>query len=155
MKVGTIMSPGAACCTKDTPLRDAAALMVELDCGALPVVDSRQSRRPLGVVTDRDIVCRVVAMGKNPLELTVAECMSSPAVTVTADMDVEQCCRLMAQHKLRRVVVVDADGACCGMVAQADVATKAAEGPTARVLKQVSKLSATPSDVGAGERRTR
>ena len=147
MNVANIMSPGAACCTPDTPLRDAAALMVELDCGAIPVVDGRQSRRPLGVVTDRDIVCRVLAMGRNPLELTVAVCMSKPAVTVTPEMAVDECCRVMARNKVRRALVVDGDGVCCGIVSQADVATKAAALQAAQMLKRVSELTATASAV--------
>jgi CBS domain-containing protein len=121
--------------------------MVELDCGAIPVVDDRQSRRPLGVVTDRDIVCRVIAMGKNPLELTVAECMTRPAVTVTPEMPVDECCRVMARSKVRRALVVDGDGVCCGIVAQADVATKAAALQAAQMLKRISELTATPSAV--------
>jgi len=147
MKVVNIMSPGPVCCTTDTPLRDAAAWMVELDCGAIPVVDSAESRRPLGVVTDRDIVCRTLAMGRNALDLTVAACMSKPAVTVTPGMEVDECCRVMERHKVRRVPVVDTDGVCCGIVSQADVATKASTSQAARVLKNVSQLSATSSSV--------
>jgi CBS domain-containing protein len=119
--------------------------MVELDCGAIPIVDDKQSRRPVGVVTDRDIVCRIVAMGKNPLELTVTTCMSSPAITATPDMDVDECCRIMERHKVRRLPVIDAEGVCCGIVAQADVATKAAPTQAAHMLKDVSQLTATPS----------
>src|SRR4030095_6177010 len=84
MKVNEIMSNNPACCTRETSLQDVAVLMVEHDCGEIPVVDNMQSKRPVGVVTDRDITCRTVALGKNPLELRARGCMSSTGVAVTA-----------------------------------------------------------------------
>ena len=63
----------------DTPLRAVARLMVQHNCGEIPVVDA--DGQLIGVVTDRDIVCRVLAAGKNPLEHTVQDCMSQPAIT--------------------------------------------------------------------------
>jgi predicted transcriptional regulator len=75
---------------------------VEHDCGEIPVVDNMQSKRPVGVVTDRDITIRTVALGKNPLDLRARDCMSSPAVTVTPETSVEDCCNLMEENQLRR-----------------------------------------------------
>jgi CBS domain-containing protein len=59
-----------------------AQLLVLHDCGEIPVVENDADRVPIGVVTDRDSVCRVVARGKNPLDHTADECMSQPVVTV-------------------------------------------------------------------------
>ncbi len=92
-------------------------MMVERDCGGIPVVDERQNMKPVGIVTDRDICCRTVGEGKNPLEMTAGDCMSSPCVTVTPEMSVENCCQVMAENKIRRVPVVDERGACRGIVA--------------------------------------
>ena len=78
MKVNDVMTQEPACCTPETPLRDVAKMMVESDCGEIPVVDSQRTMRPVGVVTDRDIVVRCVAAGKNPLEAEAEDCMSSP-----------------------------------------------------------------------------
>ena len=59
-----VMTPDPACCTPETPLEQIAKMMAQSDCGEIPVIDPAE--HPIGVVTDRDIVCRVVAEGKNP-----------------------------------------------------------------------------------------
>ena len=122
MRVDNVMTYNPACCLPDTPLQDVAELMVECDCGEIPVLESRQSMKPVGVVTDRDITCRAVARGLNPLELTARDCMTSPAVTVRTTTDLDECRRLMEHHQIRRVPVVDDRNRCCGIVALADIA---------------------------------
>ena len=139
MEVKDVMTPDPACCTPETPLREAACLMVENDCGEIPVVEDEASRRPVGVITDRDITCRAVAVGLNPLELRVADCMSAPCVTVTPDTPLEECIKVMEENRIRRVPVVDAGGACCGIVALADIARHAGRRDTAEVVKEVSE----------------
>lgn len=139
MKVSEIMSKNPACCTTDTGLQEVAKMMVDNDCGAIPVVDSDAGKKPVGMITDRDITIRTVAEGKNPLDLTAADAMSNDAVTVTSDMSVADCCNLMEDKQIRRVAVVDENGACCGMVAQADVAQYASNGETAELVKEVSQ----------------
>jgi CBS domain-containing protein len=109
------------------------------------VVDNEKSLTPVGMITDRDICCRVVAEGRNPLEMTAGECMSASVVAVTPEMSLEQCCAIMEDNQVRRVPVVDARGRCCGMVAQADIALYASNNKTAEVVKEVSKQTATSS----------
>src|SRR4029453_13569554 len=145
MQVKEIMTREPACCMPDTNLQEVARLMVECDCGEIPVVENRQSMKPVGVVTDRDICCRTVAEGKNPLEMTAGDCMSSPCVTVTPEMGVEDCCQLMEENKIRRVPGVDERGALCGIVAQADIARHAPEQETAEVVKVVSRAAGSSS----------
>lgn len=142
MQVKEIMTHEPACCSPETPLPEVARLMVERDCGEIPVVD--QDRKPIGVVTDRDITIRTVAQDRNPLELTAKDCMSSPVMTVTPETSVDECCSAMEERQVRRVPVVDAGGSCCGMVAQADVAQHASKEDTADVVKQVSRPSGEP-----------
>ena len=139
MQVRDIMTENPACCTPDTPLQEVASLMVEHDCGCIPVVDSQASRKPVGVITDRDITCRTVAAGKNPLEMTAGDCMTNSAETVTPETSVEECCDVMEQNQLRRILVVDESGACCGIVAQADIAKYAPAEETAEVVKDISQ----------------
>ena len=139
MQVKDMMTPDPACCTSDTPLREVARMMVDKDCGEIPVLDNNSSRQPVGVVTDRDIVCRTVAVNKNPLELTAADSMSTPIETVNPDMPVEECCRVMEEKQIRRVPVVDANGALCGIVALADLAREAKDGVAGQVVKEVSE----------------
>jgi CBS domain-containing protein len=148
MQVKDIMTTDPACCTPDTALQRVAEMMVENDCGEIPVVDNIASMRPVGVITDRDITCRTVAKGLNPLVMTAGDCMTTPCVTVTPDMSLDECCRRMEENQIRRVPVVDAGGACCGIVALADVARHAGKRDTAEVVKGVSESSGAGSAAG-------
>jgi CBS domain-containing protein len=144
MQVQDIMTQNPACCTKDTSLTDVARMMVDNDCGAIPVVESNNSPRLVGVITDRDIVCRTLADGKDPFQMAAGDCMSEPVETVRADADVGECARLMKEHQIRRVFVTDG-GRCAGVVAQADLAKEASPHETAGVVKEVSE----PAGAGA------
>ena len=146
MQVRDIMSDNAACCSIGTPLVEVAEMMVAQDCGEIPVCDDQ--RKPIGVVTDRDIVCRLVAKGREPTELTAKDCMSSPVVTVTADTALEDCARLMEQYQLRRLPVVAEDGTVCAMIAQADLATKGPRDMSMEVVSKVSEPNTFASAVG-------
>lgn len=136
-KVRDIMTRSPACCTADTPLEEVARMMIMHDCGEIPVLDADGT--PIGVVTDRDICCRTVAQGRNPLELTAGEVMSTPCVTVRVDDSVRECCEVLESQMIRRVPVVDASGICCGIVSQADIARGADERETAELLREVSR----------------
>jgi CBS domain-containing protein len=138
MRVEEIMTRNPVCCTPDAKLQEVALKMMEQDCGAIPIVD-QPNGRPVGIVTDRDIVCQTVAEGKNPLQVTAKDVMSSPCVTVTAESSLEDCCGLLEGNQIRRLVVVDKQGKCCGIVAQADIARHAPESETGEVVKEVSQ----------------
>lgn len=148
MQVNEIMTTDPACCRPETSLQEVGKMMIDHDCGEIPVVENRESNLPIGVITDRDIVCRTVARGLNPLDLTVAECMSTPCVTVTPDMSVEECSKIMEENKIRRVPVVNAAGSCCGIVALADIALHARRNVAAEVVKEVSESSSAASAAG-------
>ncbi|HEY1381653.1 MAG TPA: CBS domain-containing protein [Gemmataceae bacterium] len=138
MNVKQIMTDNPACCTRSTKLTDVARMLVENDCGAIPVVDDMDRRNPVGVITDRDIVCRAIAQGKDPARTTAGECMSTELVCVTVETDVDEAARQMTEHQVRRVLVTDKDRHLCGIVAQADVARKAGKNETAKVVQGVS-----------------
>ena len=148
MQVKDVMTPDPACCTPDTTLRRVAEMMVEHDCGEIPVVEDMASMKPVGVITDRDITCRTVAKGLNPLALTASDCMTTPCVTVTPDTPLDECCRVLEENQIRRVPVVDASGACRGIVALADVARHAKKRETAEVVREVSEPSRSASAAG-------
>jgi CBS domain-containing protein len=116
-----IMTPDPACCTPDTTAREAAGLMRERDCGAIPVVDTREGRRPIGMVTDRDLAIRGLADGHGP-DTPVRDLMTERPHAARADDEVETVRQVMMQQKVRRVPVTDAKGAIVGIVAQADLA---------------------------------
>jgi CBS domain-containing protein len=121
--------------------------MVDHDCGEIPVIDG-EKKLPIGVITDRDIVCRAVAKGTNPLDLTAADCMSTPAVTVTPQMSIEECGNILEKNKIRRVPVVDANGGCCGIVALADIALRARDNVASEVVREVSEPGSAASAAG-------
>ena len=142
MKVTDFMTDEPSCCTADANLRDVAQMMVDFDCGCIPVVDDHKSKMPIGMITDRDITCRVVAQGKNPLDLTAGDAMTSTVVSVKPETSLEECLRLMEKSQIRRIAVVDDHGCICGIVSQADVAMSAGETKTAEVLQRVSQAAA-------------
>ena len=131
-----VMTPDPACCSPSTTLDQVAKMMVQNNCGEIPIVDT--SSQPIGVVTDRDIVCRVVAEGKNPSGHTADSCMTTPIVTVRADAPLDEVISTMEDHQIRRVPVVDDDGCCAGIIAQADVATVGPPKMTAELLSEIS-----------------
>jgi CBS domain-containing protein len=147
-----MMTTDPACCTTDTSLPEVARMMVDRDCGEIPVIDNNSSKVPIGVVTDRDIVCRTVANGLNPVELTASDCMSMPIVTVTAEMSLEECCRLMEEKLIRRVLVVDDRGSIAGIVALADIALHTGKNVAGHIVKEVSEPTSSASAASAGVR---
>lgn len=145
MQVKEVMTESPATCTPETDLQEVARMMVEYDCGALPVVESGTSKKPSGIVTDRDIVTRIIAKGQNPLQMRAADAMTEATVTVTPEADVEEAARLMKENQVRRLVVVDDGGACVGIVAQADLARHASEEQAGEVVGEVSESSGEAS----------
>ena len=143
MHVKDVMTADPACCISETTLQEVAQMMIDHDCGEIPVVESNEAKLPIGVITDRDIVCRTIARGLNPLDLAAGDCMSKPCVTVTPDMSLEECSSIMEENKIRRVPVVDANGSCCGIVALADIALNARRSVSVEVVKEVSEPTAS------------
>ena len=137
MKVNQVMTAKPACCGPETRLQEVAHLMVAHDCGEIPVVDA--AGKPLGVITDRDVVVRTVAQGLNPLEKKARDVMTTPCLTVSEDASLDECTDRMEEHQVRRMLVVDGSGCVCGIVAQADVALNAGKKDTAELVKDVSK----------------
>lgn len=146
MKVSEIMTGDVASCRADTKLPEVARMMCDCDCGAIPVLDEQS--RPIGVVTDRDMACRAVALGKDVTGIEAREIMSRPVVTISPSADIDECCQVMEGHQLRRILVVDRSGVCCGIVAQADVAQAVSRKEAGEVVREVSKSHA-PRQVGA------
>jgi len=134
------MTPNPAACTPTMTLDEVAKLMVHNDCGEIPIVDG--SDQPVGVITDRDIVCRVVAEGKNPTAYTAEQFMSQPIVTVPADTPLDEVVATMEKHQIRRMPVVDEQGSCVGIISQADLAWTGGERQVAELVREVSRDTA-------------
>jgi CBS domain-containing protein len=121
--------------TPSQSLTDAAKLMKQEDVGSVPVVDGD---RLVGVLTDRDIVVRGIADGSDPHAVQVGAIASRDVVTVRPDDDLDEALRLMAQHQVRRLPVVE-DGQLVGVVATADVAHEAKEKDVGHVVEEISR----------------
>lgn len=143
MRAEEIMTRDPATCTPDTRVQDVAHLMLEHDCGEIPIIDDRETRRLVGVVTDRDITVRAVAEGRSPTETRASEIMSSSLVTGSPDASLDDCLEKMEKHQIRRLPIVDNDGRCVGMLAQADIALHGKDRKTAELVQDVSKDSRT------------
>jgi CBS domain-containing protein len=137
MDVTSVMTPNPACCRPETSLREVARMMLDNDCGEIPVVD--ESMRPQGVVTDRDIVVRAIAEGRDANSVQASEIMSTPPTTVSTDAKLSDVTDVMESRQIRRVPVVDMDGKLCGIVAQADIALTGKDRKTANVVEEVSR----------------
>lgn len=138
MTVASVMTPSPACCTPNSSLTEVARLMVDNDCGEIPVVEDMKTRKLAGVVTDRDIATRIVAQGRNSAQACACDCMSTPAVSVNPETSLQECCELMETQQIRRVPVVDEAGGVVGIVSLADVVRSANAATTVAVVKEVS-----------------
>ena len=137
MDIRSVMTPDPATCQAQTPVREVARLMLENDIGLVPVIDT--AGKPVGTVTDRDIALRVVAEGRDVQQCTAADCMTSPVTAVGIESSLADAVERMEADQIRRLLVVDADGRLCGVVAQADVALSGRDRKTAELLRGVSE----------------
>ena len=123
-KCGEVMTREPACCEPGDTIVRASQVMKNEDVGAVPVVDSQSGRRLVGIITDRDIVVKVIADGRALDGASVRDAMTQDPVTVHEDEDVNRALSAMAARKVRRIPVVDENGSLRGIIAQADIATR-------------------------------
>jgi CBS domain-containing protein len=145
MKAQDLMTTEPACCTPETTVRGAAQLMRDHDCGCIPVMEGN-SERLIGVVTDRDIACRCVAEGKSS-DTPVGEIMTANPQCCHQEDDIAAVEQIMIEAQVRRVPVVDAQGCCVGMIAQADLALNAqaaSDSEVGRVVERISEPGQAP-----------
>jgi CBS domain-containing protein len=144
--VSLIMTPNPACCTPETTAREAATLMKDNDCGSIPVVENIRSRGLIGIVTDRDLAIRGIAAGKGP-DTPVHDLMTFEPITSSPDDEVEIVREVMIAQQVRRVPVVDENGALVGIVAQADLAREEGAASDQEVGRIVEAISDPRSDL--------
>ncbi len=137
MLVKEIMSKEPMCCTPDTTLSEIARHMVKYDCGAIPICDGA---RIVGIVTDRDIVCRAFVRGQHPGSIPVNEVMTTTVATVNDNDSIQRAMSIMAERKVRRLPVVR-DGLLVGMLTQADLSEHL---PLVEIGALVRKVSTSP-----------
>ena len=143
-KVRDVMTKRPRGVSPDTPLSQVAEVMESDDIGAVPVLEGEEL---IGMVTDRDIVIRAIAKGKNPSGMPVREIFSREVIAVGPDDDLSDALQLMANHQVRRLPVVDQDNHLVGIVSQADVALQAKEKAVGEMVEDISKPPEGPRPV--------
>jgi CBS domain-containing protein len=134
-QIRDLMTSNPSSCEASSTVIDAAKQMAQEDVGAIPVVEGE---RLVGLVTDRDIVLRVVAEGRDPSSTSLSDITSSSLETVSPDDDLDTALRKMASAQVRRLPVVEGDRL-VGIVAQADVARAGQDTRTGEVVEQISQ----------------
>lgn len=123
-KCSDVMTREPVCCEPGESIVEVAATMKREDVGSIPVVDSHEDKKLIGIVTDRDLVVKVLAKGSSIDRATVRDAMTpSPACCQEYD-DVSKAVNLMSERQVRRMPIVDEAGRLTGIIAQADVATR-------------------------------
>ncbi len=135
MKVSELMTRDPVTVRADTTCAEAALRMKQEDCGSLPVIEGG---RLVGIVTDRDIVIRAVAAGKDPKTCRVSEVMSADPLTVSPDDDVAAALKVMAERQVRRLPVVK-DAKLVGILVTAQIARAESERRTGETIKEISE----------------
>jgi CBS domain-containing protein len=141
MNVHEIMHEFPVYCTQWDTAQEAARTMKENDVGVLPVVAKNGAGRLVGIVTDRDLCLAVVSKPDSPTRVNVASCMTTPAVSCGLNDDVVFAMSLMQQHHVRRIPVVDADGAIAGMLSITNLVNNVDTNELLKTLKAVFRPS--------------
>ena len=129
------MTPNPTTIKATTAAQEAARTMKSEDVGSLPIVEGDKL---VGVVTDRDLAIRIVAEGRG-VDTTVGEIASKDVVTVDPEQTIDEAARLMAEHQVRRLPVVEEDGRLVGILAQADIAQTGHDALTGQTVQQISQ----------------
>lgn len=143
MKCSEAMTKNPTCCLPGDTVGKAAQLMRREDVGPVPVIESQQTKRLIGIVTDRDLAMKIVAEGRDAKSTQVELVMTRDLITCREDDDLQAALAAMGEHQVRRIPIVDGQNRLVGIIAQADVATRAGhDKQTGEVVEQISKSSA-------------
>jgi CBS domain-containing protein len=139
-KCSDVMTRNPVCAQPDDTVASVAQLMKENDIGPVPIVSDNNSKKLVGIVTDRDLALKVVAAGRDPQTTPVREVMTTNVVTCRDHDDIETALDAMSTQQLRRIPVVDDGNMLLGIIAQADIATRM-DSPekTGEVVKEISE----------------
>jgi CBS domain-containing protein len=139
MMCGEIMTRSVVCCVPDDTIEHAATIMKTEDIGPIPVIESHASRRLIGIVTDRDLVIKGIAEGRDAKSTKIRDIMSDHPIACFEQDDINDVINLMSDYKVRRIPVVDDCNHILCIVAQADIATRI--GNSKKAGDTIEKLS--------------
>ena len=141
-KCNEVMTKNPLCCLPEDLVTKAAGLMKSENIGSIPVVENEQTKKLVGIVTDRDLTLKILADGLNAKSTKVDAVMTRKVVTCRAEDDLQKALDAMAENQLRRIPVVDGDHKIVGIIAQADVATRVDQPQkTAEMVKEISQAN--------------
>jgi CBS domain-containing protein len=137
---GDVMTRNVVCCVPEDSVEHAARIMKREDVGPVPVVDDQESKKLVGIVTDRDLAVKVMAEGRDLRNTRVGDVMTSDPVTCRRDDSIEAALDSMSHRQIRRIPIVDDSNCVIGIIAQADVATRIGDSDrTGDVVEEISK----------------
>ena len=143
-KCRDVMTKDPVCCQPNDSITNVARPMKQEDVGSVPVVESGDSRKLVGIITDRDIVVKIVADGRAPDSATVRDAMTPNPACCREDDDVDFAVKLMKERQVRRMPIVDSAGRLTGIIAQADVATRVnKDSKTGELVEAISEAGTT------------
>ena len=139
MKVRDAMTPHPVCCLMTDSAVRVAGLLCKQGVGSIPVVTDHDSRKLIGIITDRDLCCSVLAKGLDAQTTTIEKFVSRNPVACREGENLDDCEQQMQEHQVRRIPIVDGNGQVIGIVSQADLALKDKPEKLARTVAAVSK----------------
>jgi CBS domain-containing protein len=139
-----VMTKNPVCCLPNDMVEKAAHLLMKREnIGSIPVIENEQTKKLVGIVTDRDLALKIIAEGRDAKSTKVEAVMTHKVVTCRADDDLQKALDAMSEHQLRRMPVVNNDNQILGIIAQADVATRVNQPEkTATMVKGISRSNA-------------
>ncbi len=139
MKVREVMTPDPVCCVPGDTAQSVAKIMCERNVGSIPVVVDQQSRKLTGIITDRDLCCSIIAQGLDPKVTSIQKYMRQNPVACRDEENLDSCEQAMQKHQIRRIPVIDREGRCIGIVAQADLALKEKPENVSKTVAEISR----------------
>ena len=139
MKIRDVMTPEPICCIPTDSAQSVARTLCEQNVGSMPVVADHDSRKLIGMITDRDLCCTVIAESLDPKSTSIDGLFSDQPVSCREGVNVNECERLMQEHQIRRVPIVDGNDRVIGIVAQADLALLEDAEKVKKTVAEISK----------------
>ncbi len=149
MKIREVMSPNPVCCMPHDTAQKVARMLRDQNIGSVPVVTDQESRKLIGMITDRDLCCSVVAEGLDAKKTSIDGLFSVPPVTCRDGENLEKCEQAMQEHQIRRIPVIDGEGCCIGIVSQADLALTDKAEKVSKTVAEISKPESPASSFAA------
>ena len=149
MKVREAMTLNPVCCVPTDTAQKVAQTLRDHNVGSVPVVADQESRKLVGMITDRDLCCSVVAEGLDPKSVSIGNYVQTNPVSCRDGENLDKCARAMQEHQIRRIPVVDGDGSCIGIISQADLALKDKPEKVSKTVAEISKPAIKSSPIAA------